>query len=69
MGFIRFRIYTLKRKSLLVVAKDDYHTLLMRKSIRALNRNSKVSQYLHSKMEDYMNKIKAEGFLLLRYST
>lgn len=54
---------------MLALAKEDYNRNLKRKLLLSLKRNLTVSKWLHSKLDSYMTKLKAEGFTLLRYST
>lgn len=69
MGFLMYRIANLKYKSMLALAKEDNNRNLKKKLLLSFKRNLTVSKWLHSKLDAYMTKLKAEGITLLRYST
>lgn len=41
---------------------------LQKRLLRALRRNVLISKFIHAKLENYMRKLRADGFLLLKYS-
>ncbi len=55
MGFIKFRIAVAKKRSLLAVARDDYNTVLLKKTLGELKRHVKVRHFMFSKLDQYMN--------------
>lgn len=55
IGFIKHRIHIAKERSLMTVARDDYNTVLVRKSLGALRRHSHIRHFVFNKLDQYMN--------------